>query len=345
MNTNFISPILQERETIWATNKLFVFNPEHDLALGVGQGSYTPPAEVVKIRKEKSLLPALFADNGDFILLMDYVSEADILKLPYTEYIDEKNLHIVFPQDLRDISKYVSLIVPWGWDHAIHRILFENGMPVNLLPTEQQLAQIRNLSHRRNVIPFRIELASLLNEEPRNLPQELFTTEEVEKYLDKHGVAFFKAPWSSSGRGLIVSDHITKKGLMEWCHGTIKHQGSVMGEPVWSRELDFATEWDVKNGEPKFMGVSVFKASSRGKYHGNILLHQNDLHRLIKEKASGFDDRMLEAQKEVLKQQISPFYEGYLGIDMLVDTNGQINPCVELNLRLTMGHVALMMQK
>ena len=44
---------------------------------------------------------------------------------------------------------------------------------------------------------------------------------------------------------------------------------------------------------------------------------------------------------------IAPHYDGYLGIDMMLywDENGKIaiNPCVELNLRMTMGMVTAAM--
>jgi hypothetical protein len=44
---------------------------------------------------------------------------------------------------------------------------------------------------------------------------------------------------------------------------------------------------------------------------------------------------------------IAPHYNGYLGIDMMLywDENGKIalNPCVEVNLRMTMGMVTAAM--
>ena len=74
--------ILQNKEIISATN-LFIFNPEHDLALAVGDGPYTPPAEVVKIRKELALLPALFAGNSDFIIIPKEIELTDVSYLKF----------------------------------------------------------------------------------------------------------------------------------------------------------------------------------------------------------------------------------------------------------------------
>lgn len=42
-----------------------------------------------------------------------------------------------------------------------------------------------------------------------------------------------------------------------------------------------------------------------------------------------------------MKDKLKGIYSGPFGIDMMVLNGGKIHPCVELNLRGTMGHVAL----
>lgn len=308
----------------------------------MGHGPYTPPNEVVRLRKENSLLPASFADNGDFILLRDVYEHGEIESLPFFKDCESKNLNLINLADLHRLNGKIHKIVPWGWDHAIIRDLRDNGISCKLLPPAEKIEELRKLSHRRTTIPFREMTAKILNEELIKPPKEIFSIEEVENFLSENPVTYFKAPWSSSGRGIVVSDHITKKGLMEWCHGVIRHQGSVLAEPGWERIFDFATEWELRDLEATFLGVSVFETSSRGKYHGNINLPQSELYKLISEHVPRFNEDIINAQKYVLENLILPGYEGYIGIDMLAEKGGKINPCVELNLRLTMGHVALL---
>ena len=51
-------------------------------------------------------------------------------------------------------------------------------------------------------------------------------------------------------------------------------------------------------------------------------------------------------QKRLEEDDIRAFsYVGPIGVDMLVGADGRINPCVELNWRMTMGHVALLRGK
>lgn len=337
--------IRQKREIISATKNLYIFNPEHDLVLAVGRGPYTPPAEVLKLRREKSLLPALYADNGDFILIDKGLSPQHLPSLLFYPVVKKKKLNLITVSQLQEFSCQFKNIIPWGWDFSIRNTLIENGIPLSLVPSDLNINKIRDLSHRRTTVSFRNHIAKNLNQEVYLPGKELFTIAEVEEFIAENPVSFLKAPWSSSGRGLIVSDHISYKGLIEWSHGTIRRQGSLLAEPAWNKSFDFATEWKIEKGEPRFLGYSVFEASSRGKYHGNIKASQHDLVKIINQKAPAFNNNVLEAQKKALYEIIGPYYEGYLGIDMLSDTEGRINSCVEINIRLTMGHVEILREK
>lgn len=323
-------------------NTLHIFNPEHDLALAVGSGPYSPPAKVVELKKEMALLPAYFAGDSDFILIPDYLEEETLKDSPYFDNIRLKHLNIIKDKDIPYLAEKISKILPWGWDHAIRNELIQSGISTSMLPSEQQIEGIRNLSHRRTIIPFRESISSILGIEEKITPVELFSVEEVNLFLEKHPLSFFKAPWSSSGRGIVVSDHITHKGLMEWSHGIIRRQGSIIAEPTWKRRLDFATEWIIKDKDPIFIGYSVFETSSRGKYHGNIKATQKDLLRIIQQEAPSFNSEAIEAQRKALEIHVAPTYSGPLGIDMLSDTSGDINYCVEINLRLTMGIIEIL---
>ena len=42
-----------------------------------------------------------------------------------------------------------------------------------------------------------------------------------------------------------------------------------------------------------------------------------------------------------MSSALKDVYTGPFGVDMMILNNGYIHPCVELNLRQTMGHVAL----
>lgn len=50
---------------------LHIFNPDTDYALASDSENYTPPVSILAIKRSLSLLPALYAERGDAILLPD----------------------------------------------------------------------------------------------------------------------------------------------------------------------------------------------------------------------------------------------------------------------------------
>lgn len=114
-----------------------------------------------------------------------------------------------------------------------------------------------------------------------------------------------------------------------------------MMEKAYNRRLDFATEWICENGKARFIGYSVFNVSRRGKYQSNYNGSQSELLSEINRVSGQWTPKYLEAQRAALDVIVAPHYDGPLGIDMLVTDSRAINPCVELNLRHTMGMLNL----
>lgn len=148
---------------------------------------------------------------------------------------------------------------------------------------------------------------------------------------------FFKAPWSSSGRGVLYTADLTYEQTLQWIRGIIRSQGAVMAEKAYAKSLDFATEWTIDPQGTHFIGISVFEASKRGKYHRNYKGSQAELWNMI----PNLRTDLIERQRATINKVIAPCYYGPLGIDMLVTDTGLIHPCIEINLRNTMGSVLI----
>ena len=117
---------------------------------------------------------------------------------------------------------------------------------------------------------------SIRNEEIQ-VPKEFSDINEALAFRENCGDVYFKAPWSSSGRGLLYTKDLEKRHIEPWLRGIIRSQGSVMGETAYDRILDFATEWECKDGKALFIGVSTFTTSDRGKYKSNIVAPQENI--------------------------------------------------------------------
>lgn len=334
---------VEQRENVpTGRRKLHIFNPDTDYALASARRYYTPPAHVVKLRKELALLPALWASKEDAILLIDdFTDEMEDSEL--AKICKEKEITVLDRKTLKSESESTGPFdyCPWGWNLSIRQFLFDIFGNDNGLPTEESISRLRELSHRRTTIDFFMQLPCNLVK-GLELPQEIFSVDEAMEHYEKNKELYFKAPWSSSGRGILFSGDLEARHVKPWIRGIIKRQGSVVMEKAYNRALDFATEWQCRDGETHFLGYSVFNTSRRGKYHGNISATQEELEQIILKSSRSDLSQIVSAQKEAIDKIISPAYEGPLGIDLLVTNEGVVNPCVEINLRHTMGMIGLL---
>lgn len=317
--------------------RLLIFNPDTEYALASDSINYTPPSAVVRLRRNMALYPATYASPGDAILLCDIIPDDELERLPYRDIATEKNLEIIRMPALHSVLTFAEPIFadPWGWNRCLAYRLRQRFRGIEGIPDDNGLESIRNLSHRRTTIEFLKKTATDFPE--IEIPQECRDVEQAMSVFERRGDVYFKAPWSSSGRGIIRTSDLDRSQVEQWVRGTIAAQGSVMAEKAYARRLDFATEWLCRDGKAMFAGYSVFETSRRGKYHNNMRGTQSELENMIRQTTEAWSDCLLEKINAAIEQLIAHSYSGPLGIDMLVTESGTVNPCVEINLRRTMG--------
>lgn len=327
---------------------IHIFNLDTDYALGCHGDYYTPPASVVRLRKDMALFPATYAHSNDAIALVDSLDDAILKKSPYYGIVRRKGIDVI---GLRELSHFLTRpeldsrsvrILPWGWNMSLRRLLLRHGVPTVFLKSENEVEAIRRLAHRRTTIPVQREMARILPTLRIVEAHEFSDENEALCFAKENPRAYFKMPWSSSGRGVVCSSEMNGEKLREWIHGAIMRQGCVIGEHGYNRTADFATEWTCSGGHAHFVGLSWFSTSTNGHYLHNESLPQEEIEKKIRSISHLWGKDIIEAQREALNSIIAPHYEGPLGIDMLADTDGNINPCVEINIRMTMGMAAIL---
>ena len=95
----------------------------------------------------------------------------------------------------------------------------------------------------------------------------------------------------------------------------------------------------------KYCGLSLFHTKN-GAYIGNVLATENRKREMLSRYVNlNLIDKLCETVISLAQRFFGKKYFGPFGIDMMLvaDGNGElkVHPCVELNLRRTMGHVAL----
>lgn len=312
--------------------KLLLFNPETEYALASGASFYTPPARVEKLRRERQLLPEAWAEEGDLILVDNAEEFSSRFRL-----VQWEDLEGVF-SEMPEI-----IIEPWGWNQALVRKLKDYGVPESNLPARSDIDRIRELAHRHTTIL----LNSLWNENVEekwkvDVPIEFTSIGDCMAYYRNNRGCWMKAPWSSSGRGVInTAADMTEELVEQWCRGIIRRQGSVMCETGAERVSDYATEWKMIDGTACYLGLSSFFTSNRGKYIANESMSQDHLKEKFNSESGIPLDEVIRLQKDILEEVLTG-YEGLFGVDMIIEKNGRLRPFVEVNLRRTMGMLHIM---
>lgn len=318
--------------------KLLVFNPEHDLALAANLSNFTAPHAGRQLRADLGFVPAIWAAADDFVLV-ENVEDAErrflrLTRRPFGRFIAKDLL----------CKLQFSAVDVWGWDLAIRAYLLRWGVEAVVMPTVTQIDAIRQLSHRRHAMQL---LESLQMPGTIGCASETDQMDIIADRLHRGEHLVVKAPWSSSGRGVRFMEgdmNIYDKG---WVRHVIEKQGSVMVEPYYNKVKDFGMEF-VSDGKGlvSYVGLSLFQTSN-GAYTGNILASEDEKEHMISRYISV---DLLKAIRQktctMMGVLLKDRYAGAFGIDMMVvrrdDGDGfLLHPCVEINLRRTMGHVAI----
>lgn len=317
---------------------LHVFNPQHDMALAANQWQFTAPKAGRQLASELDYLPALWAKAGDAVLVQDISRAKEMMKeLPGWQ----GNILPVSHDQLAELP--ITKVMPWGWDRSIVHDLLLTGIRADIFPGEMTLDAIREVSHRRwaaeRLLPLLLDFDDLLLGEATFF-DHLPTWERS---------VVLKAPWSCSGRGVRYAlDAEQWERQRTWALQVIQKQGGIMVEPYYNKVCDLAMEFDSFKEGVVYRGLSIF-CTHHGDYAGNIIdTERQMLSRLSRYVPATLLEKIKLALVEYMCEFLRPIYIGPFGIDMMVvEKEGKylLHPCVELNLRMTMGRVAISMTR
>lgn len=336
---------------------LYIFNPEHDIALATNVARFTPPHAGRQLRADLGFLPALWAKDGDMVLVDDVEAALEAVR-PLRRWTADV---LFVPLSAAPLSPQPVAVEPWGWDQGVAEQLRLLGLH-HLQPAPDVLSAIRTLSSRQWAASHLLPALVSLGEGMTGQATYLDTPSSLSQLPYP---CVLKAPWSSSGRGVryfLQPSHWQHNAA--WAHNVIERQGGILLEPYYNKVKDFGMEFEaLPDGQVVYRGLSLFH-TVRGAYAGsliateqakrNLLLRYIDASRL---------DAVRDAICRIMAAALHGIYSGPFGVDMMVVAASQptpqaplnpselfsttsqahflLHPCVELNLRRTMGHVAL----
>ncbi|GHU89757.1 hypothetical protein FACS1894155_07230 [Bacteroidia bacterium] len=326
---------------------LHYFNPGNEAAVLNASPYYTLPANPAKMQRDLFYLPAWYGEKDDFVLVGNALGQ---------EYPEMLRPFYSLPEaiTIEEFEKKRNLlngteVVLWGMSpQSLH--LFEQWNEkynLNLkipLPNESY----SRLVSRRTA---RTCLSGLLE----NIPE--LSHELLPGFYSSHGIIkqkleesnvpmLVKAPYSSSGRGLLWVQHPLDRASSQILQGMLNKQREVSLEKALDKQTDFAMLfYSNPDGTVDFKAYSLFHTDNKGNYKGNFVGSQE---KIKSELFSSVDEILLEKTKKqlisIFNAQFSSIYQGCICVDMMLyreNGNIRLHPCVEINFRYTMGWLAM----
>jgi uncharacterized ferritin-like protein (DUF455 family) len=225
---------------------------------------------------------------------------------------------------LRGNAEHVSPSVPWQWREALPELWFSKEVGVRLM-------ECLGISER-----------AVVCREPDAAMEEV-------KRLSGEGRVLIKGAFGCAGRDHLRVDAGEEAAASEWVKRVLADHGSVVVERWRERVLDFSTLYEMHAGKVDLIGMTVMENDERGRFFGSRVAPKWGS--LLDDEVSTFlyrEARVMEWVQERIPAALSgllPGYTGPLGVDAMVFRNadGSLawSPVVELNVRMSMGRVAL----
>lgn len=344
--------------------QILYFNPDHDFYLASSVTTATAPKAALQLQRGCSYLPVLWGDVGDVLLVEDEdVAKTALVQLDKMNYLLGKPFFNPTICTLSMLSKYMNeklkvnnnqyfKFLLWGWNDTLKHKFAKHGVEERFMPSNDRLQKIRVMSHRRWATHYLMPSLIACSSCCVGKRVEVSCLKDVEKWLQRWRSIILKEPWSGSGRGVRFADDQFDPSTWGWTKNVIDKQGSIIIEPRYKRLVDFAQLYrvDSRDGvkDVQWCGVSLFQTENQ-KYTGNTLQANEDIENYITSYISRDLYDIVKAKLTFLiRKLIAPHYTGFLGVDMMIvdaqkpdgTSYCALHPCVELNLRCTMGHVA-----
>jgi hypothetical protein len=328
------------------------FNPGHETALLNASKYYQPSANLVKMQRDLAFLPAWYAQPGDSVWIEDDLTDT------FRKDIQDLNMRCktVSMHLLENINHDISCqsIDFWGISpqslHRMETVKKEYGLQWQIPLWKEEYRRLGSRLTAHKVLSELTEKIPLLDK--ALLPQFVTKMEEIEEYTAAHHAAWLvKSPFSSSGRGLVwLPPGLLARSERQIISGMLKKQSQVSIEPVLDKVMDFSMHFEIDTKHAaRFAGYSIFQTSEKGAYKNSCIAEQEILEKQI---YTFIDRELLGSVKtrllDILPATYAPYYRGNIGVDMLVYRMNhayRLHPCVEINMRKSMGYLTIALQQ
>lgn len=330
------------------TPVLHWFNPnaENEEMARLLAKPYTAKRNVQLLEDDLDLLPLAWARRDDVVL---------VKKMPGREHL--KNLRswglpmpefVALNDDAALKERRVGGMRPWAWQQRASDVLkpYSHTLSMQVKWQWREGMEPRMFSKKLG-----LELEEIIGASCGSWCESL---EKVESAVSKlPGDVLIKAAYSNAGRGhlRLIGGNWTQSAR-GWIERVLREHGGVVVEPWLERVLDFSSQYErAADGSISHVGMTRVVNDDLGRFKGCLVLPKwaqglnTELSQYLFKEAKVhqlYRYQMIEAITELMQ---GVDYVGPLGVDSMVFRNQQggleIRPVVEVNVRTTMGRVAV----
>ena len=165
---------------------LYLFNPDHDMALANFTPYYKTTSEIIRMANDLSTLPVWYAAEKESWVKTDKLQRGDQLEVQCRE------MGIML--DVHWCTEYFSMPYrAWGWNPALVYALRGAGVEEKFLLTDEQLKRLRYLSGRQRCREILAHFSSLPYACGKS--ELCYSIEDVKFFIKENGKTVLKAPW------------------------------------------------------------------------------------------------------------------------------------------------------
>ena len=209
--------------------KLYLFNPDSDLALANNETNYIAPVSARRMAQDLALLPVWYAEPYNAVLAPSAYN-ADFLK--QMRELFPLQVQLATEPELPDYAE--AEVLPWGWNPSIRKYLLRGGVCEDRLPATQLLGEYRLLSSRLQAVAVTQHITSRYPEYTCGEHHLIENMEDCERVVNTMHTCLLKVPWSGSGKGLNWCLYGLAKPISNWCGRVLKEQGCLTAEPIYN---------------------------------------------------------------------------------------------------------------
>jgi uncharacterized ferritin-like protein (DUF455 family) len=352
---DFISHLEVCEQSRGRTPVLHWFNPnaESHVRAHCRREKFTPNKMQVALEHDLEMVMLAWCRRDDMVLMRKPPSREHLARLKGAGFELPEIVALDCPEDI-PVGRKLGGLRPWAWSPECSEQLHvyasdvQSGVPWQWRQSVPALWFSKEIGVRLN------GMLGLSDGVGCFCADETSAWSAVQQ-VNKDGDVLLKAPYDCAGRGhQRVKPDSSEQEIRRWITKMLTSHGGVVVEPWLDRVLDFSSLYEMTApGEVKFIGMTEMENDAAGRFIGTHVYPKWGTG--IPPEVAEFLFRKADVMtwyKVKIPSVLSELLEGYIGpvgVDAMVHRNADgslaLRHIIELNVRMTMGRVALELQK